>query len=62
KDCAIFHQSNDRPNVHLEVRQIKYPLRSFGDLNFLIPSSRREGEHLQKFLVFFDNIDESITA
>lgn len=34
----VIHHSNDRPNVYLTVRRIKYSLASFEDLDFLIPA------------------------
>ena len=59
----MFHRSNDRPNVYLMVRELKYPQNSFFNIAFLIP----DGWHLgcpppPKFLIFFDNIAESIEA
>lgn len=58
-----FHRSNDRPNVYLTVRQLKYPQNSFLDLAFLIPDGWQPGRAPPpKFLVFFDNIAESVEA
>ncbi|EPT02386.1 hypothetical protein FOMPIDRAFT_1118731 [Fomitopsis schrenkii] len=62
--CTFIRRSNDRPNVYLEVRRIKQNLAEFDDLNFLIPprSERAPGDPLPKFLVFFDDIGESVRA
>lgn len=48
--------------MHLEVRQIKHTLHTYEDLNFLIHPTWKPGDHLPKFVVFFDNIEESIMA
>ncbi|OCH92648.1 hypothetical protein OBBRIDRAFT_703370, partial [Obba rivulosa] len=58
----VVSRSNDRPNVHITVRKIVHPLHSFEDLAFLIPNNWEPGDELPKFLVFFDNIDESTKA
>ncbi|KAJ3476192.1 hypothetical protein NLI96_g11327 [Meripilus lineatus] len=58
----IIRRSNDRPNIYLTVRKIRHSLASFRDLDFLIPSGWKAGDHLPKFLVFFDDIKESIRA
>lgn len=58
-----FSRTNDRPNVHICVRQMKYPLNSFDDLAFLVPSGWDGSSPLPyKFVIFFDSIDESIKA
>jgi superfamily II DNA helicase RecQ len=36
---TIIRRSNDRPNIHLAIRELKYPMSSFKDLAFLIPGS-----------------------
>jgi ATP-dependent DNA helicase RecQ len=42
---------------------MKYPMRSFKDLAFLIPEDWKPGDPLPvKFLIFFDNISDSIEA
>ena len=61
-DAYIFQRSSDRPNIHLSVREIKYPLSTFYDLAFLIPDGCSLQNLPPKFLVFFDNIAESIEA
>lgn len=50
-------QSNDRPDIHLVVRGIKFALHTFQDLAFLLPENYIEGltPPPPKFLVFFDN-------
>jgi superfamily II DNA helicase RecQ len=58
----LFQQSNDRPNVHLVVRQMVHPAKSFLNLAFLIPDKLAPGFKPPKFLIFFDNIAESIAA
>ncbi|KZT63656.1 hypothetical protein DAEQUDRAFT_679986 [Daedalea quercina L-15889] len=62
KNCVTFQRSNDRPNVHLEVRQIQHALHTYEDLDFLIPHDWKPGDQIPSFLVFFDNIDDSLRA
>lgn len=58
-----FLRSNDRPNVHISVRMMKYSLRGFKDLEFLIPDDWDFGKpQSYKFVIFFDGISESIRA
>lgn len=53
----------DRPNVRLCVRKIKYSLTSYRDLRFLVPDGWTPGDEAPpKFLVFFDDIQDSILA
>lgn len=60
-DKTVFiRRSNDRPNVYITVRRIRHSLKSFRDLDFLIP--KKPGDRMPKFLVFFDNIADSIAA
>lgn len=56
-------RTNNRPNVHICVRQMKHRLNSFDDLAFLVPP-RRDGRLPLPyiFVIFFDNINESIKA
>jgi superfamily II DNA helicase RecQ len=55
--------SNDRPNIHLVVREIKYSVSSYADLAFLIPDNFKQGDDPpDKFLVFFDNTKEAEAA
>jgi len=60
---VVCRRSSDRPNVKIGVRKIKYALGSFADLMFLIPPGFKVGDSPPpKFLVFFDNIPDSIEA
>ena len=61
KDRTIVYRwSSDHPNVKIGV---KYALSSFADLMFLIPAGFKVGDPLPpKFLVFFNNIPDSIEA
>ncbi|KAJ7934404.1 hypothetical protein B0H13DRAFT_1591629, partial [Mycena leptocephala] len=60
---TIIRRSNDRPNIHLAVREMKYPMNSFKDLAFLIPENWKPGDPLPpKFLIFFNSIADSIEA
>jgi ATP-dependent DNA helicase RecQ len=59
----IFTRSNDRSNIFITVRKMKYPLNSFKDLTFLIPKDWDGTTPLPyKFTIFFDNITESLAA
>ncbi|KAF7353121.1 p-loop containing nucleoside triphosphate hydrolase protein [Mycena sanguinolenta] len=59
----IFWRSNDRSNIYLTVRKMKYPLNSFKDLAFLIPPDWDGTTPLPwKFVIFFASITESIAA
>lgn len=59
---TLIERSNDRPNVYLAVRRIQHALDSFKDLDFLIPKDWRPGTPLPRFIVFFDDITESVAA
>ncbi|KAI6037304.1 hypothetical protein BKA83DRAFT_4042466 [Pisolithus microcarpus] len=55
--------SSDRPNIKIGVQKIKYALSSYTDLAFLIPAGFKVDDlPLPKFLIFFDNIPDSISA
>ncbi|KAI6113203.1 hypothetical protein EDD16DRAFT_1693767 [Pisolithus croceorrhizus] len=59
----IVFQSSDCPNIKIAVKKIKYALNSYADLAFLIPAGFRVNDPpLPKFLIFFDNIPDSISA
>ncbi|EJF62758.1 P-loop containing nucleoside triphosphate hydrolase protein [Dichomitus squalens LYAD-421 SS1] len=58
----LIWRSNDRPNVFLTVQKIKHPLASCKDLEFLVPDNWTPGMYILKFLVFFDNIEDSVRA
>ncbi|KAI0762060.1 P-loop containing nucleoside triphosphate hydrolase protein [Irpex lacteus] len=55
-------RSNDRPNVYLGVRRIQHSLKSFKDLECLVPKDWKPGDEVPKFLIFFDSIQESVDA
>ena len=60
---VIIHRSCDRPNITIGVRKIKYALSSYADLAFLVPDGYKLGDPPPpKFLIFFDDITESINA
>ncbi|KAF8214745.1 hypothetical protein K438DRAFT_1562392, partial [Mycena galopus ATCC 62051] len=59
----IFTCSNDRSNIYITVRKMKYPLNSFKDLAFLILKDWDRTTPLPyKFVIFFDSITESLAA
>jgi ATP-dependent DNA helicase RecQ len=58
----LMHRSNDRPNIDITVRQLAHPANSFLDLAFLVPENPPPGWKPPKFLIFFDDIAESIRA
>jgi len=59
----VVHRSTDRPNIKIGVKKIKYAYNSFADLTFLIPAGFKVGDPPPpKFLIFFDDIAESINA
>ncbi|KAI5997895.1 P-loop containing nucleoside triphosphate hydrolase protein [Pisolithus albus] len=60
---VTVRQSSDRPNIKIGVIKIKYALNSFADLTFLIlPGFRADDPPPPKFLIFFDDIPDSINA
>ncbi|KAI1783376.1 P-loop containing nucleoside triphosphate hydrolase protein [Ganoderma leucocontextum] len=64
-NLLLIRRSNDRPNVYLTVRKLQYSMASFQDLDFLIPKDwapDSPGVQLPRFLVFFDNIEDSLKA
>lgn len=62
-NLVTIHTSTDRPNIYLSVRKINYTLSTYADLGFLIPEGWKDGDPAPpKFLIFFDNIQESINA
>ncbi|EGO02658.1 hypothetical protein SERLA73DRAFT_47519, partial [Serpula lacrymans var. lacrymans S7.3] len=63
EDLLTIHRSTNQPNIWLSIRQIKYPLNTFKDLVFLIPDGWKPGDSpTEKFLIFFNNIQEAISA
>ncbi|CDO74559.1 hypothetical protein BN946_scf184632.g16 [Trametes cinnabarina] len=60
---VTIRRSNDRPNIYLVVRKMRYAVSSFKDLlDILLPEGWKPGDPIPKFLVFFDNIEDSIQA
>ena len=60
-ECII--RSNDRPEIHLMVRGLTFPVSSFKDLHFLIPRGYKDSDPpIPKFLIFFDNTKEAERA
>jgi superfamily II DNA helicase RecQ len=63
ENLVTIRTSIDRSNVKLCVRKIKYSLSSYQDLAFLIPDGWSNSDPIPpKFLVFFDNIQDTIAA
>ncbi|KAF8185802.1 P-loop containing nucleoside triphosphate hydrolase protein [Mycena galopus ATCC 62051] len=48
--CTIIHRSNDRPNIHLVVREMKYAMNGYKDLVFLFPDDWKPSIEAAKFL------------
>ncbi|KAJ7750546.1 P-loop containing nucleoside triphosphate hydrolase protein [Mycena metata] len=60
---TVIRRSNDRPNIHLVVREMKYSMSSFMDLAFLIKENWKPGDRPPpKFLIFFDSIADAVEA
>lgn len=58
KQGTIFlNEGNDRPNVSIVVRACEYPLNSFADLNFILPSTIRCHTDIPKTYVYVDSIN-----
>jgi len=75
KDLHTIQLSNDRSNVALVVRKMKYPANTYMDLDFLVRDTGSDsladtensgGPRLprrhEKFVIFFDNKNEAIAA
>ena len=67
-DLHAIRLSNDRDNIALVVRKMKYPAGSFRDLDFLVPgktvldaSGNPQRQH-KKFVIFFDNKKDATSA
>ncbi|EMD35389.1 hypothetical protein CERSUDRAFT_21069, partial [Gelatoporia subvermispora B] len=53
-------RSNNRPDIALCARKMRYSASSFKDLNFLIPKNFTDGDlPPPKFLIFFNSIKEA---
>jgi hypothetical protein len=61
-DMEIYRRSSDRPNIHIVVRPIQSAISSFADLRFLLRNWKLGDPPPPKFLVFFDDINDSIKA
>ena len=59
---AIFHCSSDRPNIHIVVHAIQNSLSSFADLEFILCNWKPGDPPPPKFLVFFDDINDTVKA
>lgn len=60
---VTIRRSSDRPNIKIGVRKIKYALKSYADLAFLVPLGWKVGDPpIPKFLIFFDDIQDAISA
>lgn len=60
---TVLRCSSDRPNIKIGVQKIKYALNMFVDLVFLVPEGYNDSNlPLPKFLVFFNDILDSIAA
>ena len=53
RPTRLLKMSIDRPNVYLTGHQLRHPLHTFKDLEFVI-----EGEIIPKTMIFCDNCDE----
>ncbi|KAF8233810.1 hypothetical protein L208DRAFT_1265215 [Tricholoma matsutake] len=60
ESLVVFHQSNNCPNIHICVHQAFSPLGSFADLEFMLQHWKPGDPPSPRFLVFFDDINESI--
>ncbi|EAU89052.2 hypothetical protein CC1G_10021 [Coprinopsis cinerea okayama7 len=55
---VFINIGNDRPNVSIVVRAIHNTMKSYSDLDFLIPSNVQVGEDIPSTMVYMDNIQE----
>jgi len=62
KNAYTIKRSNDRPNVHLLIHEFQYPMSSFLDLAFLVLDNSGPDWKPLKFLIFFDDISDSVAA
>lgn len=62
KNTYTTKRSNDRPNIRIAVRELHYAVDSFLDLAFLVPDNPPQDWKPPKFLIFFDDISDSIAA
>ena len=75
KDLHTIWLSNDRSNIALVVRKMKYPANCYKDLDFLVqdtradsadspdsPDAPRVSQCCPKFVIFFDDKNEAMAA
>jgi superfamily II DNA helicase RecQ len=63
EDNLFFSQcSIDRPNINIVIRPMLNPRKTFVDLAFLLRNWKPGDPPPPKFLIFFDNISESVEA
>lgn len=62
ENLFVSRCSTDRTNIKILVRPILNPIRTFRDLSFLLCDWKPGDPPPPKFLVFFDNINESVLA
>jgi len=75
KDLHTIQLSNDRPNIALVVRKMKYAANTYMDLDFLVRDTNSDSPadtdsldgspppwHREKFVIFFDDKNEAIAA
>ncbi|KAH9842930.1 P-loop containing nucleoside triphosphate hydrolase protein [Rhodofomes roseus] len=53
----FFNAGNDRPNVTIVVRAAEHPLKTFEDLDFVIPKTLTRAEEIPKTWIYVDNIN-----
>lgn len=58
-NCRLLKRSVDRPNICYMVCEMKYPVRTFKDLFFLIPRDMRSPSDIIKTMVFLDGLSEA---
>ncbi len=64
-NTAVYHHSNDRPNIHLSIRVMKHTIASHFDLAFLVPlQAKTENaewirQHTPQFLVYCNSCSDA---
>ena len=53
-DHTVIHLSNNRKNIYLNIREMKYSLDSFKDLRFLVPESAESTSDITRTIIYFD--------
>ena len=59
KNYTYLNLGNNRPNVSLVVHAIQNTIRSYSNLDFLIPRGVHEASDVKKYFVYADNITAS---